>query len=98
MSTKASSDSNAKTVEDVQKLLALAQGGSNEDESRNAALKAVQLMQKHDLRVIPASELQRVEGIAKEAREMVANVKAENRTNMIIGGLIGAALSRGKIF
>jgi len=96
MATKNTNDTNEKTVETVQKLLALAQDESNEQEARSAAVKAVRIMKEANLAVVAQSELERMQKVVGEARDMVLESKKESRKNMVLGGLLGYAIANAK--
>jgi hypothetical protein len=96
MGKNTTNDDNDKTVETVQKLLALAQDESNEQEARSAAVKAVRLMKESNLQVVASSELERMQKVVGEARDMVIESKKESRKNMVLGGLLGYAIANAK--
>lgn len=92
-----SSTPNTKTVERVQNLLAKAQDDSaTEEEARTSALLAVRLMRDHDLQVVSGSELEKMQLVVSESREIAAAAKAESRKNMVVGGILGYVLGGGK--
>lgn len=80
-------------VERVQDLCRLAQS-DNENEARNSALKAVQLMNQHELAFVPRAQLESAMKTVEGAREMVKQAKQEKMQNMLVGGLLGAFLSK----
>jgi hypothetical protein len=97
MPTEATSEVDVKTVEKVQKLVALAADGSNEQESASAMAQAVKLIKEHDLRIVSAAQLDHADKIVREARELVREAKAENRKQLMLGALGGFLLSGGKL-
>jgi hypothetical protein len=98
MSKKTTADDSKATVETVQKLIALAADESNEEEARNAAMKAVQLMKQNDLHVISGTDLSAAERVINEARAMAKTARADQHKNMAIGGVLGYLIARGKLF
>jgi hypothetical protein len=98
MAKESTFDDSKKTVETVQKLLALAEDESNAEEARTAAVKAIRLMKEHDLKVVSGAQLDAAEKVVAEARALVAESKRENRQNLFVGGLMGYLLSKGGLF
>jgi ElaB/YqjD/DUF883 family membrane-anchored ribosome-binding protein len=86
-------------VAKVTKLMALAQSeedGEMTEEATNAAVKAVQLMNKHELVVVLRSDVERAKAFVEGAQTLVQNkVKQESFKNMGIGFVVGMFLSKG---
>jgi hypothetical protein len=75
-------------LQTVQKLVKLAQS-ENEEEARTAALTATRLMQEHRLVLVPQDELERVNRVIGEARELAEKYKGDKTQNMLVGALCG---------
>lgn len=81
----------------MRNLVALAQDDEKSEESRTAAVKAVQLMRKHDLHIVSGTDLKKNEQIVAEARALAAESKAENSKAMLLGALGGYLFGGGKL-
>jgi hypothetical protein len=96
MGKQTSDKADAETVETVQKLIELALDDANEEESRTAAVKAVQMMKKHDLHIISGEDMRKAETLIGEARDLAKASKDDNRKNMLIGAALGYFFGGGK--
>jgi hypothetical protein len=94
MANNTTPDADSKTVERVQKLLALAQDGDESEEARTAALKAVRLMRETGLVVVHESELNAAKSIAGEARALARQAKEDAGKNLVLGSLLGLVASK----
>lgn len=83
-----------KAAQEVTKLVRLSQQ-ENENEARNAAHAATTLMAKHDLVVIPRSELERVKKVISGAQAIAKRAKQEKWINIGLG-FLGAKFLGGK--
>lgn len=79
----------------LEKCLALAVDNENENEARNAAMKAVHLMTDHDIVPVPKADIDRAKKFVEGAQALAKQVQGEKQKNMMIGGLIGFALAGG---
>jgi hypothetical protein len=75
-------------LEKVQKLVRLA-ASDNEEEARTAAMQATRLMKEHELVLVPRSEIERIEKVIGDARELATTSKGEATQKMMIGALAG---------
>jgi hypothetical protein len=85
--------STTEAVQKVRDLVTLAQSGDNETpEARTAAVQAVRMMKEYDLVVVPQDEIRRVE---QRIDGLQRALKERGNKDMILGGLLGAALVKG---
>jgi hypothetical protein len=76
--------------EKVQHLVNLAANNENEDEARNAAVAAVNLMREHDLAVVPREDLERAQQVIQGANQLLVKAKEEGNKRLLIGVALGA--------
>ena len=87
-----------KALRKVTDLVRLAHANENEEEARNAALTAVNLMHEHSLCVIPASEVERLRKMISDMQRSREVSGGERMKQMGIGFVAGMLLSKGKLF
>jgi len=83
-----------KTLEKVASLVRLANDNPKSEESRNAAIQVAQLIKEHHLVLIPESEIERVKQMVGEAQQLAARHSQGKMQDMLLGGIIGAMLSK----
>ncbi len=91
---KTETRSTAQVVERVQHFVALATNNESEEEARNAAMKAIELMKEHDLAFVPRSDLEKVRTAVEGAERLATRAKQEKMQNMLIGGALGLLLGK----
>lgn len=84
-------------VEKAQALLRLAIDNPESDESRNAAVKVVQMMKEHDLVLMPKAEVEAIAKVVSGANELAQRVEKEKMQNILLGGALGFFLGGGKL-
>lgn len=94
-----SSSSSIEAFEKFQKLATLALDDTNEEESRNAAVKAIEMLEGEDpeLVVLPRAEVEQLKKGIEGARDIVSKTKAAKREGMMVGALLGLGLAKTKL-
>jgi len=88
----------AKTLEKVRQLMALAiDEEASEEEARSASHRAIKLMHEHELAVIPKSALDDFRRSVEGVKALQAKAKESKTENMLMGLAIGAFLGK-KLF
>lgn len=88
----------SEAVETVQKLVALAQStenGESTQEARNAAVKAIKLMQENDLVVVAKADMEAAAKAVEGVENLRKRVKKAKQDGMVLGAL-GALIFKGK--
>ena len=90
-----------KTIETVQKLVALGvteDGGEPTEEARTAAVQAVRLIHDNALVCVPKADMDRALKMVEGSKELARRAKAEGQKNMLLGAALGFVLGGKKIF
>lgn len=83
----------------VQQLVSLATQNDNENEAAAAAMRAVELMAKYDLTVLPRQDLEAAQQVINGARELVRKAEEKANGKLVMGVIAGMLLGgRSKLF
>lgn len=79
----------AQVLEQMENLVKLAKDDPESEESRNAAMQVVNLMDEHDLVCIPKTDVERAKKVIDGAQGLMKKAKQEKNKAMLMGAIAG---------
>lgn len=79
----------AQVLEQMDNLVKLAKDDPESEESRNAAMQVINLMDEHELVCIPKADVERAKKVIEGAQGLMRKAKAEKNKAMLMGAVAG---------